>query len=1194
MSMATLRTPLLLFLLIAGPLSLLPHPCTCSDYYVKPTEESECPSDSQPCKTLDDYANNTQNFIGDIRLLFLAGVHSLSKNITLSRVGEVQMIPMTRGIKVKIQLSYCKYDTLIKVDAASGLTVEDIDISGVQKSIIGAENTQMLSIRNVNFYECSILFRRIHFANTDSSLDCDDNNCTVNVTIQDSVIEQSGQTGVRLIIINSNPVRPTLNLTITNTTIARHQRGGIVIETSSTMIVTIIDTTIEENIWQNDQSAGAAAGFGIYTTQHNTTVTIRNTHFVHNQDFRGEPMVVFVSGAKEIDVFDSEFRDNRGAAIRVVNSCYSIDYLRLYGNVVFHNNTGQRGGALSLALQHTQVHFMPGLHVTFENNHAEDVGGAIYVESTLDPSNTNSPDTPAQCFYQFPALRSPPVDYSFSFTNNLAKNGGNHIYGASLMCYCLVYSSGTDQVCSSDQEIRKYFHFDSDTVSPVSSSPYRACIIDPDSPTRLSHHYSECFNIFQHKIIAFPGLEFSLSVVLVGSEFGISAGTLYAQVLPNKTKAQVQPFLQTFPPQLVNFRLYSKNSHEVLVLTATNEKIVDYGSPEQMDEDIEIYNYTGIIPPELLKTPVYVDVHLLECPTGYYFNHMSMGCVCNPRLCDGQVTEKFSNGRAILYNITENIWINAYSNESNNNNIISGIILHYNCPFDYCKATAEGLELTTPNSQCAMYHAGILCGKCAPSLSLALGSNKCLPCSNDNYLALLVFFVAAGFLLIFFIQILNMTVSQGVINGLIFYANIMWAYQSIFLSYDENTDIGKLWFLKTFIAWINLDFGIETCFIRGLTAYIKTWLQFVFPFYVWSIAGGMIVLASYSEKLTRLLGKNSVHVLATLFLLSYAKLLRTTITTLMPATLHVFDNNGEPVANQTQLVWAFDGNLLYGRVPHVFLLIFALVVLTFLWLPYTFILLFIQPLRSVSGHRCFRWVNRQKPFLEAYTGPLNDNVQYWIGLLLLARFVLLLTFTLTYSINPSAGVLALVVTIILLLTVLSYVGQVYNNPTEFDVRFLPKKVSFRSIFEISYLLNLVVVGGSFLYLNSADDSNTSAITGLVYASVAFTFLQFTGVVIYNLYSRCSLIMKSAFCTKSCFQKISQKWNANSSGSAVAVPILTTTISIDTDERASNTAYRCHSTGTSGYGSMLEQREPLLNTPGSNVAMTEAIYVADTY
>ena len=719
------------------------------------------------------------------------------------------------------------------------------------------------------------------------------------------------------------------------------------------------------------------------------------------------------------------------------------------------------------------------------------------------------------------------------------------------MSYCLVYNSGSDQVYSGDPEIRQYFHFDGDTVSPVSSKPYRSCIIDPASPTRLSHHYSDCLNIFQYAIV-FPGLEFSLDVVLVGDEFGISAGTLYAQVLPNKTTALVHPQLQMNPPQMTNYRIYSKNSHEVLVLTAINEKIVDYGNTEQMYQDIAIYNSTGIIPPHLLTIPVYVNVHLLECPTGYYFNHVSMGCECNPKLCDGQITEKFSNGRAILYNITENIWINAYNSENNN---ISGIIIHYSCPFDYCKISTEGLELTTPNSQCAMSHAGILCGKCAPGLSLVLGSNKCLPCSNDNHLALLIFFAAAGFLLVFFIKILNMTVSQGTVNGLIFYANIMWAYQIIFFSYDKDTNVAKLWFLKTFIAWINLDFGAETCFVQGLTAYTKTWLQFVFPFYVLSITGGMILLASCSEKMTRLLGNNSVQVLATLFLLSYAKLLRSIITVLMPATLYVFADNGEPIANQTQLVWAFDGNLLYGRVPHIFLLMFALLVLMFLWLPYTIILLFIQPLRSGSGHRCLGWVNRQKPFLEAYTGPLNNKNQFWVGLFLLARFVLLLTFTSTYSSSPSTSVLVLVMTTVFLLTVLSYNGQIYNNPANFDARFLPEKVSFQSILEISFLFNLAAVGGSFLYL---DSSNNNAKTSVVYASVVFAFLQFVGIVTYHSVYFCRSALKSC---KSCFQRRSRNWPLNkNSSSEVAMPI-TTTICVDTDEPASNNANR-HS--TSGY------------------------------
>ena len=36
-------------------------------------------------------------------------------------------------------------------------------------------------------------------------------------------------------------------------------------------------------------------------------------------------------------------------------------------------------------------------------------------------------------------------------------------------------------------------------------------------------------------------------------------------------------------------------------------------------------------------------------------------------------------------------------------------------------------------------------------------------------------------------------------------------------------------FLTTFIAWLNLDLGIEVCFYDGIDAYAKTWLQFAFP-----------------------------------------------------------------------------------------------------------------------------------------------------------------------------------------------------------------------------------------------------------------------------------------------------------------------------------------------------------------------------
>lgn len=80
-------------------------------------------------------------------------------------------------------------------------------------------------------------------------------------------------------------------------------------------------------------------------------------------------------------------------------------------------------------------------------------------------------------------------------------------------------------------------------------------------------------------------------------------------------------------------------------------------------------------------------------------------------------------------------------------------------------------------------------------------------------------------LLVAGLMILSNTVSMGTINGPIFYANIVMANTAIFFP-DKATNT----FLSWFITWLNLDLGIETCFYNGLDAYVKTWLQFIFPF----------------------------------------------------------------------------------------------------------------------------------------------------------------------------------------------------------------------------------------------------------------------------------------------------------------------------------------------------------------------------
>ena len=96
-----------------------------------------------------------------------------------------------------------------------------------------------------------------------------------------------------------------------------------------------------------------------------------------------------------------------------------------------------------------------------------------------------------------------------------------------------------------------------------------------------------------------------------------------------------------------------------------------------------------------------------------------------------------------------------------------------------------------------------------------------------------------------------------------------------------------------FIAWLNLDLGIQTCFYRynRMDAYAKTWSDLVFPVYIWVIVGFLVYISSRSVIVTKLLGSSPVPVLATFFLLSYAKLLRTMIAALTLTVLHYPDKN---------------------------------------------------------------------------------------------------------------------------------------------------------------------------------------------------------------------------------------------------------------------------------------------------------------
>ena len=92
--------------------------------------------------------------------------------------------------------------------------------------------------------------------------------------------------------------------------------------------------------------------------------------------------------------------------------------------------------------------------------------------------------------------------------------------------------------------------------------------------------------------------------------------------------------------------------------------------------------------------------------------------------------------------------------------------------------------------------------------SLATGSSWCIQCSSNSHVSLFLFFIAAGIILVIFTLASNLTVTQGLINGVVPYANILWTYKDILFPSEQKLLIAAL---QIFIAWLNLDNRDMSC-----------------------------------------------------------------------------------------------------------------------------------------------------------------------------------------------------------------------------------------------------------------------------------------------------------------------------------------------------------------------------------------------
>ena len=416
----------------------------------------------------------------------------------------------------------------------------------------------------------------------------------------------------------------------------------------------------------------------------------------------------------------------------------------------------------------------------------------------------------------------------------------------------------------------------------------------------------------------------------------------------------------------------------------------------------------------LSQSRVIVQFLPCSCPIGFQQNLAETSkCECK---CDEGLPPLITCVPRTDYLVREsNVWI-TFVNSS-----VSGYLWQPYCPMDYChlpnKRVFVNLNIVNgSDSQCALERSGLLCGTCPDGLSLSLGSSRCIPCPSywpAICIILLLVALLGGIALVALILCLNLTVAVGSINGIIFYANIVGANISTFFPFT----ISNTKFLSTFISWLNLEIGIDTCFFEGMDTYWKMWLQLAFPTYVIVLVIAVIMISNRSVRFSKIIGrKNPVATLATLILLSYTTYLKTIIETLSYSTLKYPDGS-------QQTVWLPDATVPYLSGKHAILFVVAILILI-AGTSYTSLLI------------SWQWLLRYKffinqnlyMFLEPYHAPYNSRHRYWTGLLLLVRVILYIISAVNISNNPDINllVIGIVMSMLLLLKgMLSF--QIYKR-----------------------------------------------------------------------------------------------------------------------------------------------------------------------
>ena len=726
--------------------------------------------------------------------------------------------------------------------------------------------------------------------------------------------------------------------------------------------------------------------------------------------------------------------------------------------VLFRNNSGTNGGAIAL-YGFSSLRFHNGCHLSFINNTALEVGGAIYYHSYDQHDFVST----RACFIQYvdqpykirDACSNIP-NVTFEFEGNKAYHGGTAIYALSFYpCYYQLFPNkgGKEKFPVDGILCRAHFILNDDS---------------PDNVTMLTAGQQYKLNESQ-PLHVIPGQKYNVSLS-VRDEMKNQVHAIYRM----QTKA---------------FQI--EHNH-----TAGDLRL--YGEPGQKGNiSISVLNFRQI--------SFEVEVSLLQCPPGFFLDETHNLCKCSARSPEHAYRgiEKCNYPDFRAY-ILQGYWA-GYRGNVEPKNLYTAPCPRGFCVYEHGFTEPILLPEKTNLSEfvCGEYRKGVLCGECDNERSVYYHSQY-YSCGEGTYCQYgILFYFLSEFipLAILFttVTVFDVRFTSGTINGFIFFSQVLDS-----LSVDANNaiqfpdPIDKLSIgYKIIYGLFNFDFfsveSLSFCLWKQATVLDTLAFKYITTIFGFGFIMCLVCIVHHCQCKTicrfkkKINTRDSViHGLSAFLVMCYAQCTKVSFQILTSVTLTGEGGTPGPQVSRFGGIPYFQGKHLAYAIPA------CVCLTTIVAIPPTLLIVFPLVLRllsfcGLSESRPTIWISshiwtiRLVPILDSFQACFKDNFRFFAGLYFVYRIAIFAAYA--FSENIMQFFVSIEAMLIVMLG-FHAVAQPYERRTD-------------NVVDSLMFINLALINGitTYGYVYRSHSGEKRTLTAIAWLQLILIYLPIVGFVV---------------------------------------------------------------------------------------------------